>query len=218
MTKKRKALSIMTFLMVSFMLATCIVHADSFSTIDFEEYSKTIINEYAKYGVTIEMEPLPNTSYTKELLQKELNKVENNVEQIKKIENAPIVISDDTSDIGIIPRAMYYDKNCSATVIKGMAPIMYTVKVTAKLQLDAQRDNIVKGYKPTLKMTSAIGYADYISYKSHTLRIDNSSSKAKNRNATYTIKAEVKEEISISGVSAWAKHTDTLMVSLRPFK
>ena len=211
-------MSIMTCLMISFMLATCIVHAESFSTIDFEEYSKTIINEYAKYGVAIEMEPLPNASYTKELLREELNKVEKNVEQIKRMEAAPIIISDDTNDTGIIPRAMYYDKNCSATITKGAVPIMYTVKVTAKLQLDAQRDHIVKGYKPTLKMTRAIGFADYISYKSHTVRIDNSSSKAKNRNATYTIKAEVKQEMSVSGVTAWAKHTDTLIVTFRPFK
>lgn len=200
------------------MLATCVVHANSFSTIDFEEYSKTIINEYAKYGVTIEMEPLPNASYTKELLQEELNNVESNVEQIKNRQAAPIVISDETSDTEIVPNAMYYDKNCSSTVTKGVVPFMYIAKVTAKLQLDAQRDHIVKGYKPTLKMKTALGYSDYISYKSHTVRIDNSFSKAKKRNATYTIKAEVKQEMSIGGVSAWNKYTDTLIVSLRPFK
>lgn len=220
MKMNKKIISMLTLVcfIMCFMQMTCTAYADDHSVISFEEYSETLINEYEKYGITVEMEPLPNVSYTKELLEKELNNVENNIEEINKRQFTTVEVNNELSNTGITPRAMYYDKNFTFNITKGNSPLLYTVKVTNKLQLDAQRDRIIKGYKPTIKMTAAVGYADYLVYKSHTISIDNSSSNIKKRFASYNIKVEVKEEISIGGVTAWEKHTDTIHTSIFPFK
>lgn len=216
----KKIISILTMVcfIMCFMQITCTAYADNHSVISFEEYSETLINEYAKYGMTVEMEPLPNVSYTKELLEKELNNVKKNIEAIHKRQFTTVEVNNELSDTGITPKAMYYDKTFTFNINKGTPPLLYTVKVTNKLQLDAQRDRIIKGYKPTIKMTAAVGYADYLVYKSHTITINNSSSNIKKRFASYAIKVEVKQEISVSGVTAWEKHTDTIHTTIFPFK
>ena len=82
--KKKKNIRVAALVMIFTMffgVTAQTTYAKEINTIDFEYYSQTLISEYAKYGIEIEMEPVEGFVYTQELLEFELAKVEDYADQ-----------------------------------------------------------------------------------------------------------------------------------------
>lgn len=194
------------------------------SEISFEVYSSTLINKYSDYGVEIEMQPKDeNFVFTQELLEEELGKVEKNVQNLTK---GQTIFSPTIEAYGnqsqITPFAMYATKTASNTysysnLSNPLYPLRATIKVNAPLYVDIQRNTIIEAGKPTLSVMSAVGYADYIELVSYSTSIDNSSSNISRDHADYYIICLLKEEMSIGGVTSWAKVTCSFVIEMNPF-
>ena len=70
--------------------------------------------------------------------------------------------------------------------------------------------------EPTLRITAATGYDDYISLVSYDYSVSrNNTADAK---VTVNITCEVKESVSIGGIESWAYVTKNYSVSFTPLK
>lgn len=223
-----KSKGILSILLSLIMIASISISANAQTSevITYEEYSEALIQEYSKYGIEVEMKEIPGSVYTTVALQAELLKVQTKVEHLKASTQFETMITDSTSVAEspvAEPRAMYAYITASGTKTQWdltdiIFPKTFTVKVTAELYVDVQRNNILSAGKPSLELMSATGYDDYISYISHTVSIDNSSTNINKHSVTYTVQAYVKESLSMGGVESWAKVQKSIVVTIKPFQ
>lgn len=215
-------LNILLFVMTSLLFFS--INTNAATIIGYDEYSTAIIDEYARYGVELEMKPLDNGYvYTKELLNKELLKVEENV---RKIKESRVVISSGlgSSEGGNISEySMYGNKNCSAQktitdISNPLYPCYCQILIKAKVRVDYQNNHVIKGYRPTLSAQSAVVFDDYVKLLSYKATVNNSSKKSKKHYINYSLKVELKKSISIGGVQAWQKESHTTSAKMYPFK
>lgn len=76
--------------------------------------------------------------------------------------------------------------------------------------------SIISVDEPTLRITAATGYDDYISLVSYDYSVSrNNTADAK---VTVNITCEVKESVSIGGIESWAYVTKNYSVSFTPLK
>lgn len=205
---------------------TFVSAADEGNEISFEEYASKISAAYLEEGVEIEpIKPQEEIIITEEMLANDLKNVHDNAEKIKAdstIDDESILATVDWND-NVITHAMYGNATGTATyngtdISNPVIPRYFTIKVTAKVYGDINNCTILEAYSPSLTLTSATGYADYIKLSSYSTKIDNSSSKIANHNVKYTITCELKEETSVGAVNSWAKVKKTFSVTIKPFK
>ncbi len=227
--KKKKNIRVAALVMIFTMffgVTAQTTYAKEINTIDFEYYSQTLISEYAKYGIEIEMEPVEGFVYTQELLEFELAKVEDYAEKSKAFSDEPVFATGyATDDINssVSTCAMYTTISAYADgsfIDTEDKPFVYlcSYRVTASFYVDAQRNEILSAYAPSVEVMSATGYDDYASLQSYSVSIDNSSSTISKHNATYTMNVLFKKSLSIGGVTSWEKVSKTVVVTIYPFE
>lgn len=223
---RKKLLSLIMVFCFTLGLTLTVSANDNSSVISYEHYSQTLIDAYEKHGVEIELYPLQNYTYTQELLNDELSKIEENINRYNLLSTELIEFegyANELSDSRYTGYAMYVTKTASATTTisdlsNPLLPCTCQVKVTANLYTDLQHNSILAAYAPTLVVMSGTGFDDWIELQSYTTSIDNSSSTTTNHYATYSITALLKTSVSVGGTTSWAKVTKNFNVKLYPFK
>lgn len=223
---KKLLKSSVCFLLVFITMGQVVEASSDTNIISYETYSETLIQEYKKYDIEIEMQEIEGQIYTQELLNEELQIVSDNATKMKKWADIPVELEGYASreDTPVInPRAMYVTKPVTASakltdLTMPTFPLSCTISVTADVYVNAQACSILKGYKPELEVTKATGFDDWIELVSYSTSINNSSTTVIDHYIKYTITAKVKKSVSIGGVTSWEKVSKNFNVKLYPFK
>lgn len=217
---KRVAAIITCLSVFSCLIFAVPVKAES-NIISFEKYAASLIDAYAEYGVEVEpIRPDNGTVLTEAMLATDLLRVPQIAAQIKA-SSQTVVYVDIKGEFNHKTRAIYGTATGSDSVfVTGGDPLFprnATIKVTASVYANLNSYSILEAYAPSLRLTRATGFADYIRRVSYSSRIDNSSSTLSDHNVKYTINCELKEETSLGGVSSWAKVYKTIEARIKPF-
>lgn len=207
-----------------FSISTNSVYADEMQIISYEEYSSALIEKFEEHGRSLEIEPLDKDFvYTKELLEQELIKAE---EYLAKPLTVQCIDSDmslsEKEENGISPASMLGTVRCSYSNLIVFSDTVVptaccTVKSTATINVDYQRDYVISGEAPTLELRNGVNMDDYVRLNSYTTHISNADSNVANRYISYDINAQFKLDYSVIGVTAWEKVDKTFYVIYRPF-
>lgn len=97
-----------------------------------------------------------------------------------------------------------------------IVPRYFEVQTTVDILTELLSYSIISVDEPTLRITAATGYDDYISLVSYDYSVSrNNTADAK---VTVNITCEVKESVSIGGIESWAYVTKNYSVSFTPLK
>lgn len=197
-----------TGLIATLILGAMPVYAAAYESnqyVTLEEYSAAIEAEYAEYGIEGGVfEPEGEFLCTHETLQSDLAIVKEYCENYVKRQQMPIMVEPETEP-SISSRVMrgtvtmtdsyiYFDTSVP------VMPLWCKIETTVDIVVDYQGAYIVYANTPTLEVTEALGFDDWIEYVSHSTTIDQ-----ENHRVTMDITCKVKEEVSLGAVTSWAK-------------
>ena len=195
-------------LIVALLLGIMPAFASSYESnryITFEEYAAEVEAEYAKYGIEGGVyKPKGEFICTYDTLQSDLAIVREFCRDHVKSQAVPIMI-ESKLEPDINPTAMpghkiMTDLYTHIDMTLPIVPLYCKIKTTVRIDIDYQRPYIISVGTPTLEVTEATGFADWIEYVSHSTIIDQDKG-----SVTMYINCKVKQEMSLGGITSWAK-------------
>lgn len=226
---KRKFIALATALII---LCSSTVHAFAATspseTITFEEYYTAIQDYFASYGIVWEGDttnPHPDYVYTTEDLDIALAQAHTYCEKIiatSTVSNPTPSTTPVDIDNNLLPRSVMYHtysmkkSNRIFDLDLVIIPTEITIETSTDILTELLTYAIISFTEPSLRVTAATGYDDYIRLISYT----HSVTKNNTSNATLTlnITCEVKESITVGVVESWAYVEKSYSVSFSPLK
>lgn len=191
--------------------------ADGSSPISFEEYTKAIELEFAKYGLEGGVVDPEDSFYcTQDLLDADLQKIREYAATSTK-QTTYYDINSTANDFNPIrPMAMYYDTTLTNNTFVNLPtvpilPAFFTVDTTVTFRVDAQNGYIVSAGAPQLEITSGTMVDDWIELTSYSHNINNTLHRV-----TTNITCKVKVSISVGVGTIWSKETANYVTTFYP--
>lgn len=231
--KRRLLASLSVLFILSSINAQVFAANSSLQQITFNEYYSAIQDRFESYGIRWEgvstNNLYPDYVYTQEDLNEALEQADEYCEAILSPSQTLICVDAiETSDVALtstetaLPKGVMYHTytlTASNTITDMSLPIVpryFEVQTTVDILTELLSYSIISVDEPTLRITAATGYDDYISLVSYDYSVSrNNTADAK---VTVNITCEVKESVSIGGIESWAYVTKNYSVSFTPLK
>lgn len=219
---KKAKLLVLTILLTVILTPTVSFAADNTSSpndvISGQEYCDALSKKYAQYDIELEIKPIDGYVYTKELLNQELIKADeegsalnqNNFVLNSSFRSALDLSSTTVSTLSAMPGTVTKSTVC---FLAYSVACTWRVKVTSTMNVDFQHNTILSGGSPSLEVISGVNVEDYVALNSYSTSIYNGDGIIQ-----YTVNAQFKVAASIGGVSGWKKINVTFYPTFTPFK
>lgn len=225
---KRKLIALAIALIVLSSASTQVFAATAPETITFGEYYAAIQACFASYGIPWEGDttnPCPDYVYTTEDLDIALAQAHAYCEKIITNYDIPEptqrAVTDEIYDSLLPYSTMYYTYSMTQSthlfgISEPLVPREIVIETSTDILTELLTYAIISCTEPTLRVTAATGYDDYIRLISYTYSVtNNNSTKAK---LVLNITCEVKESITLGALESWAYVEKTYVVSFSPLK